>query len=158
MEPNLQRILYRPALEQLVSPVELVRRAVGQARVQPDVFLVVREAPVGDTELKLFGNRWVDVLYQLERDERGDTTGGKFCEGGDVWKLDEKKRKGSETKTKVFKGKIFFVMTIVHMRKGKRGGGTVQVCRKFAMLYDIDFCKHGCLNRLGSIPDETRFV
>lgn len=84
MEPNLQWVLYSSAFEQLIAPVELIGRAVGQTRVQPDIFLVVREAPVGNSQLELFWNRRIYVLYQLERDVRGDAAGGQFREAGDI--------------------------------------------------------------------------
>lgn len=84
MEPNLQRVLYGSTLKQLIATMELVCRAVGQTRVQPDVFLVVREAPVGNSQLELFRNRRIYVLYQFKRDVRGDAASGQFREGGDI--------------------------------------------------------------------------
>lgn len=60
------------AMEALATS-ELISRPVCQARVQPDVLLVVGEAPKGDSQLKLFGHGWIEVLDQLERDVRRNT-------------------------------------------------------------------------------------
>lgn len=63
--------------------MEFVRRAVGQARVQPDVILAVRKAPVGDAQLELLGHGRIDLLDQLERNVGGDAFGGQFGQCGD---------------------------------------------------------------------------
>lgn len=36
--------------------------------VSPDVLLILWEAPVGDAELQLLGDRGVDLLHYLKRD------------------------------------------------------------------------------------------
>ena len=68
METDLQRVPDRLRLEDVVPLVELVGGAVGQARVEPDVLLLLGEAPEGDPELEVLRHRRPADLYQLEGD------------------------------------------------------------------------------------------
>lgn len=83
MESDLQRLLDAAVLEQLIAAMELVRGAVGQTRVQPDVVLAVRKRPVGDAQLQLLRHGRIDLFDQLERDERGDAFRRQLGERGD---------------------------------------------------------------------------
>lgn len=60
-------------LEERVSALKLIGAAVGQAGVESDILLVVREAPEGDAQLQLLRHGRINALHQLERDVRGDT-------------------------------------------------------------------------------------
>lgn len=91
VEADLERILDGPVLVERLAAMELVRRAVGQARVQPNVLLVVREAPERDAQLQLLGHWRKHVLDQLERDVRGHAARGQLGQGAHcsrrcVWK------------------------------------------------------------------------
>lgn len=68
----MQRLFDMFGLEERVSTLEFVSAAVGEAGVESDILLVVREAPEGDAQLQLLGHRRVHALHQLERDVRGD--------------------------------------------------------------------------------------
>ena len=57
MEANLQRVLDGLLFVESFSALEFVGTSGGQARVKPNVLLVVGETPVGDAQLKLLGNR-----------------------------------------------------------------------------------------------------
>ena len=48
MEPDLKRIPYGIVLEKILSSVELIGGTNRQTRVQPDVFLVLGKAVIGD--------------------------------------------------------------------------------------------------------------
>lgn len=63
--------------------MEFVRGAIGQTRVQSDVVLAVRKTPVGDAQLQLFWDGWIDLFDQFEWDEGGNTFGRQFGECGD---------------------------------------------------------------------------
>lgn len=64
---DLQRISHAPRTEEVLATLKLVRAPIGQTRVEPDVLLVVGEAPERYPELKLLGHRWINVFHQLER-------------------------------------------------------------------------------------------
>lgn len=68
VETNLEGVLHALILIDVISTLELVRRPIRQARVEPDVLLVVREAPEGYPQLKLLRNGRVDMFDELEWD------------------------------------------------------------------------------------------
>ena len=47
----------------------------------PDVLLILREAPVGDTELQLLWDRGVDLLHHLKRDVERHLLGRQLHQG-----------------------------------------------------------------------------
>ena len=53
MEANLKRILDCLLLVENLAALKFVGTSSGEARVQANVLFVIREAPVGDPELKL---------------------------------------------------------------------------------------------------------
>lgn len=81
----MQGVAHGLGSKKMIAAAELVRAAVGQARVQTDVFFVVREAPEGDAQLELFWNWRVDAFHELERDLGGHAAGRQFCQAGDTF-------------------------------------------------------------------------
>lgn len=79
---NLQRFLHRSILIQLIAPMELVGRTVGQARVQTNVLLVVGETPERNAQLQLLGHRRKNMFDQFEWNERRNTFRRQFSQCG----------------------------------------------------------------------------
>ncbi len=81
MKPDLQGVFDTLGLEQLLATMEFLGRAVGQARIETYVFLVVRETPESDPKLQLLGNGRINMFNQFEWDVGGNATGSQFRQG-----------------------------------------------------------------------------
>ena len=66
MEPDLKRIPYGIVLEKILSSVELIGGTNRQTRVQPDVFLMLGKAVIGDPKLERFWNWWVKLFNRFK--------------------------------------------------------------------------------------------
>lgn len=65
----------------VLSTQELISIAIGQAAVEADVFLILREAPKGDKELQLLWDGWHHLLHHLEGDVCRHRACTHLCEG-----------------------------------------------------------------------------
>lgn len=81
VKANLQWLSHATVPEERFAAMELLGGAVGQARVEPNVVLVVGETPEGDAQLQLLWHGRKDVLHQFEGDVGGHAASGQLREG-----------------------------------------------------------------------------
>lgn len=81
MEADLQWLSHAAVPEECLAPMELLGGAVGQARVQSNVVLVVGKAPEGDAQLQLLRHGREDVLHQFEGNVGGHAASGQLSQG-----------------------------------------------------------------------------